>query len=150
MGKNLNLDGTIRGTKSVSEKLKSLGAAGVAAQILAVQESTLLVHELAAKSIQDNGDGTPQVRYSPKRTVAVSKPGSPPNTDTGRLVQSLKFEFLAGGLIGRVGSNLKYAKDLEFGTKKMAARPWLSTALENARTGIAKIFAKALKSAIKE
>lgn len=145
MAKGFTITGALKNAKSFSAKLEGIKNETLARQIQAVQEGTLLIHENAVKLIQDNGDGKPQIRYNPKRTVAVSRPGSPPNTDTGRLVQSVKFDFQKGGLIGRVGSNLKYAKALEFGTKIMEARPWLSTAVSNAAKEIADIFKKAIK-----
>ena len=55
------------------------------------------IHESAIKSINENGDGPVAQRYQPDRKVNVSKPGSTPNTDTGRLVQSIRMEFLNGG-----------------------------------------------------
>lgn len=57
-------------------------------------------------------------------THIASSPGQFPNTDTGGLVKSIFSR--ASGLVGVFGSeNLNYAGFLEFGTSKMAARPWL-------------------------
>lgn len=118
-------------------------------QIAAIQEATFLIHATAVKSIQSNTGGTPTQRYKPDRIVNVSRPGSAPNTDTGRLVQSIKFDFQKGGTVGRVGTNLKYGKDLEFGTKKMKARPWLSSAITEVSKQIADIFKRSMTNAIK-
>lgn len=106
----------------------------------ALQEATLAVHETAVKSIQNSSGGERQVRYGPTRTVTASKPGSPPNTDTGRLVQSIQFEFLDNGASSVVGTNVKYGKYLEFGTSKMAARPWLQPAFDKNKKKIEKLF----------
>ena len=57
-----------------------------------------------------------------------SAPGEPPHKDTGRLRASISREINAEELIARVGSNLAYAKFLELGTVKMAARPFLRKA----------------------
>ncbi len=59
-----------------------------------------------------------------------SPPGKPPHRVTGTLVSSVGHEFEDGGLVGIVGTGLKYAKWLEFGTRKMAARPWLRPAFD--------------------
>ncbi len=129
---------------------------GRAAEVLeqgrnrAVQEATLRIHAEAVKLIQSNADGRTDIRYKPKRVVNVSKPGSPPNTDTGRLVQSIKFEFADDLSSGFVGSNLKYAAWLEFGTENMSARPWLSTAVEITAKDVAKIFEKNFEKALKK
>ena len=114
----------------------------------AVQLSTLAVHAETIKLIRARSAGERMIRYSPKRTVTVSKPGEPPNSDTGRLIQSMKFEF--EGLKGFVGSNLRYAAHLEFGTETMEPRPFLSTAVKNSEKRIQQIFTKELNKAVKE
>lgn len=93
-----------------------------AAQLAAVEimnESKLLLSK--------NSDGTKQIRYNPKRNVTASKPGDPPNSDTGRLINSIKFRKDKNAYL--VGTNVRYGSHLEFGTLNMAPRPWLSVAL---------------------
>jgi HK97 gp10 family phage protein len=62
-----------------------------------------------------------------------SAPGNPPYKQTGRLRASITWELvpIGGGLvvIGRVGTNVKYARWLELGTSKMKARPFLRRTL---------------------
>lgn len=140
----------IKGLASLGKKLERLKAETLSKQIESVQESVLLIHETAIKKIQDNSDGTPTVRYNPKRTVNVSFPGDPPNTDKGRLVQSIQFDFKNNGLVGRVGTNLKYGAWLEFGTLKMQAHPWLGPSVREVLLAIGKIFAKNISKGIKE
>jgi len=82
-----------KSTNAIFKKFDKLAAESLSGQVDAVREATFLIHEVAVKSIQDNSSGTPQTRYNPKRTVLASKPGDPPNTDTGRAVQSIKFDF---------------------------------------------------------
>lgn len=149
MAKGFSIKGTVKRAKNVSTAIQAFKSDCLEHQITAVQEATFLIHETAVKSIQENSSGTSQVRYNPKRTVLASKPGDAPNTDTGRLAQSVKFDFKKNGLIGRVGTNLKYGKALEFGTKYMDPRPWLSTAVRVVSKDIQKIFAKALKQSVK-
>lgn len=93
-----------------------------------ISEGVLMIHATAIKNISSRSQGESETRYKPKRQVTVSRPGDAPNTDRGTLVKSIIFEVDAGELRGVVGSNLSYAKDLEFGTKKMDARPWLAPA----------------------
>lgn len=59
-----------------------------------------------------------------------SIPGKPPHRQTGQLVSSVGHEFEQGGLVGIVGTNVKHGFWLEFGTTKMAARPWLRPAFD--------------------
>lgn len=68
----------------------------------------------------------------------VSNKGEAPNTDTGRLISSIQMEVTPRDVF--VGTGLKYGKFLEFGTSKMAARPWLNPALESNRKKIKKLF----------
>lgn len=115
---------------------------------IAVQESTLRLHEQAVKIVSENAGGSAAIRYNPRRNVTVSKPGDAPHTDTGRLRQSIKFNYQDG--VGNVGSNLKYAAWLEFGTEDMAPRPWLSTAITETTKDIANIFNKWMRKAVKD
>lgn len=73
-----------------------------------------------------------------KRTVGqriggkghVSQPGNPPFRQTGNLFRSIGYEMrghtaVVGSGIGSGPKDPGYAVYLEFGTKKMSARPWL-------------------------
>lgn len=64
----------------------------------------------------------------------ASAPGQPPSPDFGTLRSSVSWEVAkdAKGLVGRVGTNLEYGKHLELGTKRIAARPFLRPALDEA------------------
>lgn len=115
---------------------------------MAVKEATVALHREAIQVVSENSGGVQQVRYNPKRTVTASKPNTPPHTDRGELRKSIKFNYKDG--VGQVGSNLKYAAWLEFGTVDMEPRPWLSVAVENVSKEIADIFNKWFKNAMKE
>lgn len=71
-----------------------------------------------------------------------SMPEEPPHRRTGRLRSSVAREIIWDGQswIGRVGSNVEYAKWLELGTSRMAARPWLRRALIEMKVEIAKLL----------
>lgn len=139
----------VLGLNKLKKKMDSMQAEMLKGQVGAVAESTLLVHRYAVELLQDNNDGSPQIRYAPRRIVNVSKPFTPPNTDTGRAVQSIKFDFQRSGMTGRVGTNLKYLAWLEFGTENTQPRPWLSVALQKAADEVSAIFAKHIKGGIK-
>ena len=53
-----------------------------------------------------------------------SRPGQPPHKQTGRLRASIAWEMV-GDDKARVGTNVKYGRYLELGTRRMAVRPWL-------------------------
>jgi phage gpG-like protein len=48
----------------------------------------------------------------------------------------------------RVGTNLFYGPYLEFGTSKMAARPWLLPSFERAKVGVEKELRARLEAKI--
>lgn len=66
------------------------------------------------------------------QTHRASADGDPPASDTGRLEGSIFFDK-EGPLTATVGSHLAYAVHLEYGTIKMAARPFFRPAVERIR-----------------
>jgi HK97 gp10 family phage protein len=69
-----------------------------------------------------------------------SAPGEPPLKQTGHLRRSIAHEVDRATLVGRVGTNLRYGRFLETGTRKLAPRPWLRRALAESRGKIDRIF----------
>ncbi len=102
-----------------------------------VIETALEVRNIAVTSIQELSNGKLTTVYKQGGTVErrrVSAEGDAPNTDTGRLQQSIAWEMAASSYkTARVGTNVEYAPALEFGTRYMAARPFLQPALEKVR-----------------
>lgn len=101
----------------------------------------------AVQSIQDlsRGESVVRTRNGGKQYDHIaSKPGDAPNTDTGQLVRSIRME-VDSDLRVFVGTSLEYGKHLEFGTKRMDARPWLNPALDKNRKFIRKSFGRIMK-----
>lgn len=71
-------------------------------------------------------------KTNPTRTHTASAPGQAPMSDTGRLANSITFDRV-GDLTATVGSALNYAPWLEYGTSRMAARPFFRPAIERMR-----------------
>lgn len=71
-------------------------------------------------------------RLNLSETHRASADGDPPATDTGRLKNSIEFDKI-GDLTATVGSKLAYATWLEYGTMRMAARPFFRPAIEEIR-----------------
>lgn len=77
-----------------------------------------------------------------------SRPGEPPNRDSG--VLSGNIEALQEGPLRAVASsNAPYSQELEFGTSKMAARPFMRPAAEKVRPKVQKLVAQAVAKAIR-
>lgn len=67
----------------------------------------------------------------------ASAPGQYPASDTGRLAGSVRVELpTAADKTGRVGTAVFYGPMLEFGTSRMAARPWLFPSFQKAKIGL--------------
>lgn len=73
----------------------------------------------------------------------ASAPGESPAIDTGALVNSIRTE--ADGLSAVVGVGQEYGVYLEFGTVKMASRPFMGPAFERAEPE----FQRGLKELVK-
>lgn len=138
----LKFNSKIVGVKQINAKLGARITAHSKQSLLNVKTATLLIHSEAVKNLQRVSPGETETRYGPKRTVKVSKPGDSPNTDTGTAIKNIGFNVDEQKNKGEVGTNLKYLKFLELGTKFIAARPWLITALKKVQPDIRKVFRK--------
>lgn len=83
-----------------------------------------------------------------------SLPGNPPAPDTGNLRESIRYEVHGEGseIYGVVGSTQKdpdYAVFTEYGTNKMAPRPWLRPAMQKNNEWIRKSIANAVANTLK-
>lgn len=138
-------DRLIRAAETVRTiAIKSMGSGSQGRSIIATHESSRAY-----------------TRTKKKKTYWSSPPGEPPHVDTGRLRASitwaisegaqqgdaLRTKAQSGDQVGRpdreakriiavIGTNVKYARSLEFGTRHMKARPFLRPALEKARAKI--------------
>lgn len=100
-----------------------------------------LVRSDAIKTIQEQSPGEQVTRSRTgggEYIHTASAEGDAPNTDTGRLVQSIQVEVNRKTV--DVGSTLDYASYLEFGTKRMVARPWLFPAFERNKAAITRLI----------
>lgn len=76
-----------------------------------------------------------------------SLPGEPPNADTRLLDSSIETVLPNGPEGGRVHveSNAPYSTHLEFGTSKMAERPFMRPAAAKVRSKVAPLVAAAIR-----
>lgn len=72
-----------------------------------------------------------------------SKPGEPPNEDTGTLRRNITVTQI-GPLHVRVASNAPYSIFLEFGTSKMVARPFMQPAARAKKPEVIALVRKAV------
>jgi hypothetical protein len=74
----------------------------------------------------------------------ASRPGDPPAPDTGALRNSIDYE-LTSETTSRVGTNSVYAEPLEFGTTRIAPRPFMRPSLAKAAPLMGPVVAGVLK-----
>ncbi len=77
-----------------------------------------------------------------------SKPGEPPSNDSGVLAGNIETTQ-AGPLKVLVGSYAPYSKSLEFGTSRMAARPFMVPARDKSKKAVRALMAKAINAHIR-
>ncbi|MBI1682384.1 HK97-gp10 family putative phage morphogenesis protein [Caulobacter hibisci] len=76
-----------------------------------------------------------------------SKPGSPPNRDTGVLDGNIETT-LVEPLKVEISSNAPYSAALEFGTSKMAARPYMRPAAQKKKAEAVELVRRAVKKVV--
>ena len=85
-----------------------------------------------------------RIYYVPgtRRKYQASSPGQPPATATAELRQNIKTAVKGEGktVVGRVGTDKIQGLMTEFGTKNMAARPWLRISFEKATDKVKSIL----------
>lgn len=142
----------IKGLKEVQDAIRSFDG-DISRQL------NLIVNAAALESVNDIKkaiQGPPKTGRKYQRGTVVhqaSAPGQAPATDTGFLVSSIYNED-RGYLTKAIGSRLDYAFYLEFGTRKIAARPsWVPAVereipkmLKRVNIAIAKAKARAEKT----
>ena len=143
----IKVEGVQELEKSMAALAKRYGLATAQGAVTSAQ----LVRTEAIKSIQEVSEGKKAIRYNANgkpRQVTVSRPGDAPNTDSSGLWKSIQVDATAKFVF--VGTSLEYGKWLEFGTRRMNARPWLYPALERKRKEIQKIFTLKIEAVTRE
>jgi HK97 gp10 family phage protein len=90
-----------------------------------------------------------------RRTVThiASAAGQAPANDTGRLVNSFNVSQSADQMVVAIksgGATVDYAVSLEYGTEKMAPRPFMKPALEKSRAFIQKRMVTGIKRGVEK
>jgi len=130
---------SVTGSDAIAKKIADIPAEFAIKLAPVVAQAGFRVQRTAKKSIQASPPGGSSGR---------SKPGNPPKTDTGRLVNSIFMDLRKrkDKIEAVVGTAVKYGAWLEFGTRHIAARPWLAPAYRVH----AKRNAQAIKNAIRK
>jgi phage gpG-like protein len=92
-----------------------------------------------------------RLNRSNRRGLTPSLPGEPPRKVTGRLQRSISKDviYYIDRVVGRVGSNLRYAAPLEYGfagvdrggrRRTLLPRPYLASTLERERDRVMRLI----------
>ena len=133
----------ITGLKRLRAQLKRMEAAGESATQDVVGLVAVRTRQLAKKRMQDSpATGRTYNRTKPRRihTASAASGKAYPRVDLGKLQRSIKVEKFSrkGTPYSVVGSSVPYAAHLEYGTFRMAARPWLMRSYRSAIRQISK------------
>lgn len=138
----MTIDVDIQGDKELIAKLEKIGAQSGPAMIDIANATAIELRGNIIKKIQ-RGPKTGRIYRRGNVVHQASKKGEAPATDTGRLANSIYFDNARGFLgaaVAKVGSNVKYAKWLEYGTLSMKPRPvWRPEARKANKKFIARI-----------
>lgn len=120
----------VKGGKALRDALSSMSTEVHAEAGKAVLGSAVELRADVVKAIHSGpASGRVYKKSNPSRTHQASAPGQAPQTDTGRLDNSIFFDKV-GDLSAVVGSSVTYALYLEYGNSRMAARPFFRPAVE--------------------
>ena len=127
---------TFDNTSAVISRLRARIGAAVATAAFNV--------EADAKTAIQSGSKTGREYKRGKKVHKASAPGESPATDTGNLVNS-GFTRRVSPLRYLVGFSAEYAKLLELGTSRVAARPYLMPALAKERANLRRVVRRIVK-----
>lgn len=139
----------IEGLDTLNEELQRLARTFPAeATTLVNRTAQNLRNDAVRLVLRSPASGRVYEKTSPKRTHIASAPGQPPATDTGRLAGSIRA-IESGTTHAAVEAQVDYAVHLEFGTRRMAARPFMTPAtlaqLPRFEKGLRDLTAKAAR-----
>lgn len=138
----------IEGIDDLMADLKRLGTISEEAVVDTINDIAMDTQQEAVRGIQ-RGPASGRTYKRGTVTHTASAPGQFPMSDTGRLAANVEFEVATKSkAVAVVGTNIAYGPHLEFGTSKMAARPWLMPSFRKATEGVAKELKAKLEAKI--
>jgi HK97 gp10 family phage protein len=120
-------------------KAEALGAEGaeIASYLRHERGQAIRARELAARRLR-----------AARRQFVSAAAADYPRMRTGHLRRNVQMEMDRQRIEARVGTNVVYGRYLEFGTSKMAARPWLSRGFRETAAEIRRILTTPIGSPI--
>jgi HK97 gp10 family phage protein len=103
----------------------------------------------AGEVIEDAAKGSIMAGSISGKNHVPSKPGEPPNNDTHVLHNNIET-IQHAPLLVEVSSNAPYSVPLEFGTSKMAARPFMGPAARASKQEALSLINQAIKAQLRK
>jgi len=109
-----------------------------------MMEATNEVRNRVLETLSGGRSGRTYLVPGTRRSYTASAPGQPPATATSELRQSVKSSIEGKGrsVLGKVKAEAKHALPLEFGTKNMAARPFMKPSFDKSLDAIRRILTR--------
>lgn len=135
--------------RRLSARFDEIGRDAIKEARKAAQRAAVEVQGRAVEGI-NNGPATGNPRPLKNRVASstASAAGEYPMADRGTLAQSIRVEPRSNG--ADVVASAAHAVPLEFGTRHMEPRPFLSRALQEKDDEIAEIYADAMRDALRD
>ena len=130
--------------QALIDKLNQFGVDVEKALDDSVRLTAIRVRTTAIKAIRQPSIGTYYRRKGPDHVA--SKPGDAPNTDTGRLIGSIRMNHAKLSQSAEVGTDLDYGAFLEL----LMGRPWLQPSLDRHIPDFEKVVYKAVDKQIQK
>lgn len=140
----VGLDAALAQIDGAAAKIEAAVHQGLTAVALMAQADALRSIQRGART------GIVYKLYNPKRTHQASAPGEPPKTDLGGLAMSILVNVsLDDRKVINLVADAPYAVHLEYGTARMAARPFLTPAGDRAAAKGTAIVQKYVDAALR-
>lgn len=136
----------ITNVRSLTLKLGAIGKETGKLVGRAVKRGGLAIENRAVEGIM-GPPATGRIYRRGKKLHQASAPGEFPAADTGRLHQSITSAMPINGpdrYMSVTGSNVPYDKHLEFGTSKMAPRPFMGPSFDEVKPQVEESIRKAV------
>ena len=131
---------TIKFKLNTTELMKSLDQTAPKRMMEATNE----LRNTVLETLSGNRSGRTYKVPDTERTYTASAPGEPPAQATSDLRKSVKSSVEGKGrsVLGKVKAEAKHALPLEFGTRNMAARPFMKPSFDKSLDAIRRILTR--------
>jgi len=141
------------GEKELQAAIRKLGHGAITEVWQGMQAGGLKVEETIKRGLKAKKSGR-VYRRGKKGYHVASAPGEFPAVDSGRMIGSIAMRASRAQMVVFVGvsdlSNVRYARLLEYGTSKVAARPWLLPSVKASEPFMRKRVRDGLRDAIRK